>query len=157
MTDRERIRTLFLRHRKEYTPTDVARLTRYDAVFLVRQLETGEIEGRVEYRIPHHEVMHLALERWPLETIFEALGKDAEGVIPPLLRIEKVQLKVPAYIVRFLELMAGEESTTVNELLRKMLADYVDGSLTENRSAAIPGLIEAAYFPELPVPSPWRP
>jgi hypothetical protein len=87
-------RELFLSPRKDYSPLDAARLTDNDPAELERLIAKGHLEARTLYLIEKPDVLRLALDRWPLETIFGALGTDAEDLLPPLLRLERMDLKV---------------------------------------------------------------
>ena len=153
--ERERIRDLFLSPCNSYPAAEAARLTDGDADALLQRIETGELDAQQCYVLERREVLHLGLERWPLETIYQALGHDAEGILPPLLRPEELRVGVPAYAIRVLEYAASKAATTTEEVLRELLHDYALSMRdnAEENDEAIPGLAEALFFPHEPLPA----
>jgi hypothetical protein len=99
------------------------RLTGANRDDLIQRIEDGEFEvRRAEYWLPWDDVARLALDRWPLEVIYEALGDRAGEVLPDLLRLEDFTASIPAYVARFLELKAAQEKVTIGEYVVSMFA-----------------------------------
>jgi glucan phosphorylase len=113
-------------------------------------IESGDVElmttpiGRWFWR---HELMSKALETWPLHVIEEALGNDADSVLPQAIRTKELRVRLPRHHVDMLEYRAGQERTTVSGVLAREL-DGIASAHAEELSAAIPGFAEALAWPE---------
>lgn len=149
--EKTRIRDLFLSPRKTYPPAEAARLTDADPDVLLQRIEAGEIDARTFYLMERRDVIRLAMERWPLETIFEALGRDAE-VLPPLLRPGLLRVHAPAYVLRVLQYEAAKQGTSAGVMLLRLLRDYAADARIRNGEIdeAIPGLAAALFYPGEP-------
>lgn len=150
--ERARIREVFLSKRDEYEATEAARLTGVDPERLADEIERGWVETRTAHFVDREDVLRLALEQWPLATIYAALGKDADQVLPRLLRLEELRLRVPAYIVRVVEFQAKKNNFTASETLRYVLREYAENvrGAHPEMDQEIPGLAEAMSFPGKP-------
>jgi hypothetical protein len=149
----KRIRELFLSPREDYSPSDAARLTDNDPAELERLIAKGHLEARTLYLLAKPAVLRLALDQWPLETIFRALGTDAKEILPPLLRLERLDLKVPGYVIRVIEYAAEQEGKTVSNLLRQLLHDYavsVRMRTSDDMDEEMPDVMEAMFYPDKP-------
>ena len=99
------------------------------------------------WRFTWRQLASLALECWTLAEIYDALGPDAAKVLPPLLALRSVTVRLPEYLVRALETVAGDSSTTLDAFLCGELIDFA-GTLSRRVTAKIPGYRRAYLFPE---------
>ncbi len=154
MDDHARIRAVFLDRRETYSATATADLSGVKWPDLLERIENGEIESRrrVTYSgIRWDDVARLLMERVPLRTIFDALGERADEVLPALLRLERLDMRVPAYVIRVLEWAARSEGVTVEQYFHGQLFEWVEGMWTVNAEMDnLPGVVEALFFPEPP-------
>jgi hypothetical protein len=148
--ERTRLRSLFLSERNEYPPAEAARLTDTDLAELTEEIETGRIAAEKCYLLARRDVLRLAMNRYPLEAIVRALGADAKRTLPALLQLDEMRVVLPLYVVQPLHYLADQSRTTVNELLRELLHDYVESLRSPDLEKAIPGLLEAMFFPSTP-------
>jgi hypothetical protein len=149
MTQQERIRAVFLHPAESYPLCEVARLTETPARRLRREVAAGDRDGakvRGLWRFTWRQTVCLALECWTLAEIHEALGTDAEAILPPLLMLRAVTVRLPEYIIRALEITAAENGTTLDAALQWELIDFA-GAHSEGMEAAIPGYLRAYLFP----------
>ena len=58
---------------------------------------------------------------WPLLVIEEALGRDASMVMPAGLRSSKITVRLPAFLIQTLHILAGENGEDANALLTREL------------------------------------
>ncbi|HUR79557.1 MAG TPA: hypothetical protein VM733_02240, partial [Thermoanaerobaculia bacterium] len=86
-------------------------------------------------------------ERWTLQDIFEALGKDAARVMPELLRPTEFTITVPEYIVLGLRSIARRAGQDVSAFLTGELADLVEPQANALKTE-IPGFGAALSFPD---------
>jgi hypothetical protein len=149
--DAVRIRGIFLQRRETYITADAALLTNTDEEELLARIETGEIDATVTYRIPWDDVARLAMERWSLEAIYDALGDHADDALPPLLRLERLDIHVPAYVLRILAWIAAAENTTIEHYLRAEFFDLAESIWNLNPEIDhLPGVAAALFFPDEP-------
>lgn len=149
------IRSLFLKRRESYSTAEAARFTNLKRDELIRRIEEdGEIEPvRAEYWIAWQDVVRLALERWPLDVVYAALGDRADEALPSMLRLENFTARIPVYVIRLLEHAAAREKTTIQEYLRRELRELAEGEnmkpgAADELEAKIPGFHEALFFPD---------
>lgn len=145
-----RIRELFLSSRETYSPRAAARLANVDPEQLTQQIDQGYLEARKLYELNRRTVLRLALEGWTLERVVEALGSDANGLLPPLLHLERVELSLPRYTVRVLEYAARRQGVTPAEMLRRILHDYAATFSATDLEEEFPGVAEALFYPSEP-------
>ena len=149
MTHRERIRALFLRPAEWYGLADGARVLGITTAALIREARDDREEefraGRT-WRFPWRWIARLALQRWTLAEIHEALGADASAVLPPLLMLRAVTVRLPEYILRGLEACATDQQVTVDDYLSWELVEFA-GSLPQRLVRRIPGFRQAYLFP----------
>jgi len=121
--DRARIRAVFLDRREAYSAPAAVQLTGLDRADLLDRIESGEIDStrRVTHAIPWDDVARLLMERVPLEAIYDALGDRADEALPPLLRLERLDVRVPAYALRVFEWIARFDGVTVEQYLHREL------------------------------------
>src|SRR5688500_4588096 len=111
-THREAIREIFLRRRREYPMREAASLLRLNLGEALAWVESGQLH--VEHRrkrkqlggprqslVKWNDLASAALLRWTVMQVHEALGQEANRVLPRLLRpVELKSLRLPEYQVR---------------------------------------------------------
>ena len=90
--------------------------------------------------------MAKALEVWPLHAIEEALGDDADGILPQAIRCAELRVRLPRHHIDMLEYRADQQETTVSGVLEREL-DGIASAHIEELSAALPGFAEAMAWP----------
>lgn len=154
MDDHERIRAVFLDRQESYSGPEATRLLGTTWSYLLDRIVTGEIEAtqRVLYSdIPWDDVVRLLMERVPLTTIYAALGDRADEVLPSLLRLERLDIPVPAYVIRAVEWAAQKRGVTFEQYLHGELFDLVESIWSINPAIdKVPGIVEALFFPDDP-------
>ena len=148
--ERQRIRDLFLNPRKTYSPEDTAQLVDTDLGVLMGRIKRGHLEAQTVYLLDRRDVLQLALDRYSLEEIFAALGRDADRALPPLLRPKELRTMLPAYIVRVITHVSKQNGVSTGEVIQQALHDYVaeERSNDLGMDDEIPGLREALFYPE---------
>jgi hypothetical protein len=127
MEQQERIRVLFLHPSESYALREVATLTATPVRKLRREVATGDRDAAKvcgRWRCAWRQAVYVALQRWTLAEIEDALGADAAAVLPPLLTLRTVTVRLPEYIVRALEVIAAEDQTTVDAALGYELIEF---------------------------------
>lgn len=144
-----RIRFLFLEPKASYSMAEAAKLLGMKPKRLQAWVEAGEIEGVYTcsgVALPWEELASFAMEWWSQEAVEEALGRDAAGVIPELLRLADLEVRIPAMEVVALERVAGREGKTVDAVLARELLDFVSAN-AEWLSEEVVGFSEAFVWP----------
>jgi hypothetical protein len=150
------LRRVFLQKRSGYSPTEAAKELGIPRKRIVAMIEGQEIDAdtSVTYRLPWLSVATLAMDKWTVTDLIEALGKEASSVVPLLLFPSKpFQVTLPLYLSRLLEYLAAKQDVTVDACLAGLLRDIVlelvepSGPQIEK---AIPGFHAAFLFPEEP-------
>jgi hypothetical protein len=145
----QRIQTLFLQPAESYTLREVATLTATPVRSLRREVARGtrdamKVCGR--WRFAWRHAAYVAMDRWTLAEIQDALGDAAAGVLPPLLALRTVTVRLPEYIVRAFEAVAAEDHTTLDAALGFELIEFAGAHLTR-LEGSIPGYRQAYMFP----------
>lgn len=152
-TDREAIREIFLRRRSEYTPQQAASLLRLnltEGLALIDQRPAMKRKRRHRTLVTWNELASAAMLRWNVMQIHDALGDDADRVMPRLLRpVEVKSLRLPEYQVRLLETLAQNDGVSVEEYLYTALLDLEVASDPEEVERLVPGFREAMRFPDV--------
>lgn len=144
-----RIQTLFLRPVESYRLAEGARLLEISPATLKREAED---DRREEYRLGDQwrfswrQLACIALRRWTLADVQDALGGDSEAVLPPLLALRTVTVRLPTFIVCALETTASGSGTTLDACLHQELMDFA-GVWAEEMEATHPGFRRAFLFP----------
>jgi len=115
-----------------------------------RAIADGEVQVNstpVGSWIWREELMAQALEIWSLDRIEEALGDDADGVLPDGLRLADLHVRLPRHQVAMLEHFAERDRTTVSGALAREL-DGVASAHADELSAAIAGFADALAWPD---------
>ncbi|HEX8170976.1 MAG TPA: hypothetical protein VF824_10595 [Thermoanaerobaculia bacterium] len=92
------------------------------------------------------QVAYIALRRWTLAEIHEALGPDATSVLPPLLALQPLTVHLPEYLVRAMERAVAENQSTLDHWLHQELTDFA-GTVASNMERVVPGFRRAYLFP----------
>ena len=146
---KQRIQTLFLQPAETYSLGEVARLTDTPVRTLRREVAAGlraAEKVRGQWRFLWRQAVYVAMERWTLAEIQDALGNEAAAVLPPLLALRAVTVRLPEYILRALESVAAQDGTTLDAALGFELIDFAGAHLTRLQDA-IPGYRQAYLFP----------
>jgi len=145
----ERIRHIFLHHRPHVSIMTAANLLGWSLKQMKAAIAAGEIETNetpLATWVWREELVGKALELWPIDVIEEALGEDAERVLPVALRTHLLRARVPRYQFDMLQYMAQQESTTVSAVLTRELEDVACAHADE-LSQAISGFAAALAWP----------
>jgi hypothetical protein len=150
---RAKIRKIFIQQRPDYSVTDAVRVLGMKRADILEAIADGYVETKttVIHRLPWAAVADLALRKWSHEAIYDALGDQAAEFLPPLLMVETVTVRLPAFLVRMLEHFARRERCTVGEALTKELFDVAEATNMANPEGMerlIPGFYAALCFPE---------
>jgi hypothetical protein len=146
---RSRIRQLFLSPADFYRLSEAARLIGISPGVLRREAEEDQREAyrsNGAWRFTWRQVACIALRRWTLAEIHDALGDDAATVLPPLLSLRYVTIRLPEYIIRAIETMAAEDATTIDDWLHHELIDFA-GTVVDRMEEVHPGFRHACLFP----------
>src|SRR4051794_33272889 len=95
---KQRIKTLFLQPAESYELREVARLMDIPARKLRRAVAAGDHDAekvRGAWRFAWRQAAFIALQRWTLAEIHDALGDAAGTVLPPLLALRAVTVRLP--------------------------------------------------------------
>jgi hypothetical protein len=146
----DHIRDLFLHPHPTYSIAEAASVLGMDWREVRGWVEAGELEG-VETDsgivLPWPEVVSFAMAFWSQEVVEEALGDDLARVIPELVRLARLEVRVPRFEIVALERMAGREGKSVDAVLARELLDFVSVH-SPWLSGEVPGFGEALQWPE---------
>jgi hypothetical protein len=147
-TTRERIRQIFLSPRLHVSLITAAGLlgVRFDV--LKREVEDGAIVAvstRVGLRIAREEMIAAAMRVFEQAVIEEALGDEAERVLPEAIRLVELRARVPRYQRDMLGYLAQRAGVSVDRVLARELED-VACAHAEELAAAVPGFAAAMAF-----------
>jgi hypothetical protein len=128
---------------------EAARVVGVSTRTLRREAEDDQREAYQEngaWRFTWRQVAFMAMRRWTLAEIHEALGSEAETILPPLLSLDTLSVQLPAFLVLAIETAAAQEATTVDDWLRLELIDYA-GTVVKQMERTHPGYRSAYLFP----------
>jgi len=118
-----RIRHIFLHPRPHVSISQATSLLGWSRREMSEAIEAGEVElwtTPVGKWFPRVEMMAKALEIWPMHVIEEALGTDADGVLPQAIRSVELRVRLPRHHIDMLEYRADQQETTVSGVLEAM-------------------------------------
>jgi hypothetical protein len=141
-----RIRTIFLHQRPHVSIAEATVLLGWSGGEMARAIGAGEVEvmgTSVGEGLWREELMAKALEVWSAEVIEEALGVDAEGVLPEAVRLIDLHVRLPRHQVAMLAALAERERITVSGVLARELASAHAGEL----ASMVAGFAEALAWP----------
>lgn len=147
----DRIRHIFLHPRPHvsiFQATDLLGWTRGEMTAAIAAGEVVLMQTPLGKWVWREELMAKALERWTREEIEEALGADADSVLPRAVRLAELRARIPRYQLTMLEHFAEQRQTTVSDVLTHEL-EGVASEHAEELSGAIPGFAAALAWPEL--------
>ena len=147
---RRQIRRLFLARTDSYKLDEAAQIIGISPAALRREAEEDQRDAyrlNGEWRFTWRQVAFIALRRWTLAEIHQALG-DAVSPLPPLLTLRTVTIRLPQFLVRAIEVAASANRLSVDEWLRLELTDFA-GTVVEDMEAVCPGFRRAYLFPGL--------
>ncbi|HEV7571537.1 MAG TPA: hypothetical protein VGQ21_08555 [Thermoanaerobaculia bacterium] len=145
----QRIRAIFLHHEARVTIGEAAGMLGWSRGEMDAAVANGEIEvvGTCSgTRIECRELAEVALQRWSLVTIEEALGREAASILPAGLRTRKLTVRLPRYQIGALEVLAEDGREPVEAMLMRMFEELTDLH-HERLACVIPGLGEAMAWP----------
>jgi len=146
---RQRIRALFLEPAESYRLSEAARILAVSASTLRREAERDQREAyrtNGSWQFTWRQVAFIALRRWSIAEIHDALGDDAATTLPPLLSLRALTVRLPEYLARAIELSAAREDTTVDDWLHRELIDFA-GTVATRMERLIPGFRRAYLYP----------
>ncbi len=158
-THRAAIREIFLRRRIEYTTQEAASLLRLSILTLADAIHGGALHvenrrkrkrlgGRRYPLMTWQELASAAMLRWTPMQIHDALREHANSILPSLFRpVELKGVRLPAYQLRLLEVLAQRENVSVEEYLYTALLGLETAISSEESEQLIPGLHDALTFP----------
>jgi hypothetical protein len=139
----DRIRHIFLHPRPHVSISQATALLGWTRRQMSAAIEAGEVElwtTPVGKWFPRAEMMAKALEIWPLHVIEEALGAEADGVLPQAIRTAELRVRLPRHHIDI------QQETTVSGVLAREL-DGIASAHIEELSSALPGFAEAMAWP----------
>jgi hypothetical protein len=145
-----RIRHIFLHNRPHLSISQATDLLGWTRAEMSAAIQSGEVElmttplGKWFWR---EELMSKALETWPLDVIEEALGPDADRILPHALRTAELRVRLPRHHIAMLEYKADQHRTTISGALTREL-DAIASADAPELCAAIPGFVAALNWPE---------
>ena len=145
-----RIRSIFLQQRPHVRIAEATVLLGWSRGEMSGAISSGEIEvssTSLSTWIWREELMAKALELWAPEVIEEALGPDADAVLPEGVRVVDVHVRLPRHQVAMLEYFAERSRTTVSDVLAREL-DGVASVHSEELSWAVVGFADALAWPD---------
>lgn len=146
---RLRIGELFLQREESYGLSEAARIVGISTRTLRREAEDDQREAyrsNGTWRFTWRQVAFIAMRRWTLLEIHEALGTAAETVLPPLLALDTLTVRLPAFLVRAMKTAAEQDAMPIDDWLRLELIDYA-GTVVDEMEAIHPGFRQAYLFP----------
>jgi hypothetical protein len=146
----DRIRDIFLHPRPHVSISSATALLGWSRREMADALAAGEITSMPApggQWICREELLAKAMELWPLETIEEALGLDADTALPAALRLADLRTRVPRYHLAMLIYLAARHGTSIRDVLIRSLDDLASLH-AEELSAMVPGFAAAVAWPE---------
>ncbi len=147
---RTSIRLIFLSPRPHVALMTAADLLGIPLQRLKREIADGSIvtvSNGVGVRVTKEELIFTAMRTWPQGVIEEALGEEAQRVLPEPIRLVELRARVPLYQREMLLCLARLNQTSVDEVLTRELED-VASAHAEELAALMPGFEDALAWPE---------
>lgn len=145
-----RIRSIFLHQRPHVTIAEATSLLGWSRGEMSEAIAAGEVEvmttsiGKWMWR---EELMAKAVEIWAPDVIEEALGADAERVLPEGVRLTDLHVRLPLYQVAMLEHFAERDRTSVSGVLARELESVANANVDEF-SRSVLGFAAALAWPD---------
>jgi len=122
-----RIRHIFLQPRSHVSSMQATGLLGWTRLEMAEAIANGDVElwtTALGKWVPRAEMMAKALEIWPMHVIEEALGDDADGILPQAIRSAELRVRLPRHHIDMLEYRADRQETTVSGVLERELDGY---------------------------------
>lgn len=142
-----RIRHIFLHPRPHVSISQATALLGWTRAEMTAAIASGEVELMTTPLGKREELMSKALETWPLDAIEEALGTDADPILPHALRTAELRVRLPHHHIAMLHHKAEQHQTTVSHALAREL-DGIASAEAADLSTAIPGFATALAWPD---------
>jgi hypothetical protein len=149
-----RIRHIFLHQHPHVSISQATDLLGWTRGEMTTAIAAGEIllmETPLGKWVWRDELMAKALELWTREAIEEALGAEAEAVLPHAARLAELRARIPRYQLAMLEYLAEQQRTTVSDVLTREL-EGVASEHAQELSAVVPGFGAALAWPDADSP-----
>lgn len=158
---REATREIFLRRRSEYTVQQAASLLRLTVGDMLALIEDGTLHAVVKRKRkqlggPRHtlvlwnELASAAMLRWTVVQIHDALGSEADSVLPRLFRPAELKaIRLSEYLVRLLQALANQQRVSLEEYVYTALLEVEVAADPETMEKLLPGFKEAIEFPNV--------
>lgn len=143
------IRSLFLSPRPMYRISDVAALLAIAETEVAGWIDAGELEGLDTPEglvVPWAELVSFGMDFWSQDAVEQALGTDALDLIPELVRLTKLEVRIPRLQVVTLERLAAIDGKTISAVLARELEDLVSVHAPW-LSEEVPGFAAAFAWP----------
>jgi hypothetical protein len=160
-THREAIREIFLKRRIEYTVSQAASVLRLGVGDVLALVQNGTLHAVVRRKRkqlggPRHtiltwnEVASAAMLRWTILQIHDALGREADAVLPRLFRPAELKaVRLPEYQLRLLETLAQDAGVSLEEYIYSALLVVEVAAEPDVMEKLLPGFTEAIRFPDV--------
>ncbi len=145
----DRIRHIFLQPRPHVSIMRATALLGWTRRQMSEAIACGEVElwtTPLGKWFPRSEMMAKAIEIWPLHVIEEALGDEADDILPRVIRTAELRVRLPRHHIDMLSYRAVQQETTVSGVLEREL-DGIASAHAEELSEALPGFAEAMDWP----------
>jgi hypothetical protein len=146
----DRIRHIFLHQRPHVSisvATDLLGWSRREMNAAIAASEVVLMETQLGKWVWREELMAKALELWTHEEIEEALGAEADAVLPHAVRLAELRARIPRYQLSMLTWFAEQRQTTVSHVLTREL-EGVASEHAQELSAVVPGFAAALAWPD---------
>ena len=145
-----RIRHIFLHPRPHVSISQATDLLGWSRSQMTAAIAGGEIvlmQTPLGKWIWREELMAKALEVWTREAIEEALGAQADSVLPHAARLAELRARIPRYQLAMLTYLAEQQRTTISDVLTREL-EGVASEHAEELSSVVPGFGAALAWPD---------
>ena len=127
----DRIRAIFLHRGPNVTNKEGAALLGCSIAEFKVAIAAGEVETCDTCRgprVPLHEVATLARSRWQIVAIEEALGADAQAILPTALWTRPITLRLSAYHVQMLDHFARQAGLPADAIAARAFDDFMSAN-----------------------------
>lgn len=156
LTDRARIRELFVNRKPFYGVGEILRLTHTREAELTAAANDGVVTALLETdgpRFSWEDVAHLALRQWTPRMIDGALDIVHREVVPVLNRVKQIDVQLPLYQIRLLHVLAEMRGAgfrgrlNASDILEHELLEFAVSVDADEIEAEIPGFRAAIHYP----------
>lgn len=146
----DRIRHIFLHQRPHVSISVATELLGWTHRQMTAAIAAGDVvlmQTQLGKWVWREELMAKAVELWTREEIEEALGVEADAVLPHAVRLTELRARIPRYQVAMLTYFAEQKQTTVSDVLTRELEGIASDHAPE-LSSVIPGFDAALAWPD---------